>query len=108
MKIVLSENKMLKLITNVIIEGNSFDGNSNHNPYQRKIDSDNVALERLLKLNGVVLTNIENGSDYITYEITSFANLIGKRYCLCRLLKNGEQYGSMYIKPLNIFKIKNY
>lgn len=107
MRIILNENNMLGLLTKVIIEGkNTFDGNSDHNPYAKKLNSDKSSLENLLKNDGYIMTNIENGSDYVVYEVVAFANIIGKRYCICQLIKNGEQYGAIYVKPLNTFKIK--
>ena len=46
--------------------------------------------------------------EYLTYELLSLANAIGKRYCLCQLLKDGEQYGTISTKPMELFKLKNY
>lgn len=107
-KIRLTEEKLLTLVTNLIIEENTFDGNAERNPYAKTIESEKNALENLLKLNGTLMTNIENGKDYLTYEILAIQNLIGKRFCLCQLIKDGEQYGAISIKPFKLFKIKNY
>ena len=52
------------------------------------------------------MLNVENGKEYLTYEIYSLANAIGKRYCLCQLLKDGEQYGAIATKPMALFKPK--
>ena len=54
------------------------------------------------------MINIRNGRDYLVYELLSLANAIGKRYCLCQLLKDGKPYGSVYTKPMHLFKMKNY
>jgi hypothetical protein len=54
------------------------------------------------------MTNIENGKDYIVYEIVSLENLIGKKFCNCRLLKDGNPFGPIYTKPLALFKMKMY
>lgn len=108
MKVIFNENNILNLLTKVIIEGkNTFDGNYDHNPYHKKLDIDKSSLENLLKTDGYVMMSIENGSYYIVYEIVAFANIIGKRYCICQLIKDGKQYGSIYVKPLSVFKIKN-
>jgi len=108
MKIILSEDKFSHLLTEMMIEYNSFDGNSERNPYEKKIESDMNSLEKLLKRDGIIMTNIRNGKDYLIYELISLTNAIGKRYCLCQLIKNGEGYGAIYTKPMHLFKLKNY
>ena len=54
------------------------------------------------------MTNIKNGKTYCVYEITSIANVIGKRFCIIQLMKDGELYGPISVKPLSLFKEKNY
>lgn len=108
MKIFLTEDKLSLLLTNMMLEYNIHDGNANHNPYAKKIEQSDKALENLLRREGQVLLNIENGKEYLCYEITSLANTIGKRYCVCRLIKNNEPYGAIYTKPMAQFKMKTY
>lgn len=107
-KIFLSENKLVNLLTEMMFEYNSYDGNSERNPYAKKIDVSKKSLEKLLSLEGAVMVNIENGKEYLTYELFSLADVTGKRYCLCQLLKDGEQYGQISTKPMELFKLKNY
>ena len=107
-KILLSENKLVNLLTEMMFEYNINDGNADNNPYTKKIDAAKDSLEKLLSLNGTVMLNIENGKEYLTYELCSLADVIGKRYVLCQLLKDGEQYGQVSTKPMELFKLKNY
>ena len=72
------------------------------------IDGDLESLKNLIKRDGVLMTNIKNGKTYCVYEITSIANVIGKRFCIIQLMKDGELYGPISVKPLSLFKEKNY
>lgn len=107
-KIFLNENKLVNLLTEMMFEYNSYDGNADNNPYAKKIKAAKDLLESLLSTDGTIMINIENGKEYLTYELFSLADVIGKRYCLCQLLKDGEQYGSISTKPMDLFKLKNY
>jgi hypothetical protein len=103
MKIILNEKNFLYLIGNVINENLDY-----KHPLKVKVDSAIYSLEKLLEREGVIMTNIENGKDYIVYEIVSLENLIGKKFCNCRLLKDGNPFGPIYTKPLALFKMKMY
>ena len=78
------------------------------NPYTKKIKQGKESLEKLLFRDGTVMINIENGKEYLTYELFSLADVIGKRYVICQLIKDGEQYGQISTKPMELFKLKNY
>lgn len=104
MKIYLNEDKLKNIASFCIIE--ALNNASTNQISNKKIELVDELLEKLLKNNGIVLTNIENGKDYLTYELLSFIDIIGKRCCLCRLIKNGKQYGAIMIKPLDNFKRK--
>lgn len=109
MKIILSENKLQGLLREMLLnEYNSFDGNAYRNPYAKNIQIAKDSLENLLVNDGTIMVDIENGKEYITYELYSLAEVLGKRYCVCKLLKDGEPYGAISIRPLQMFKIKNY
>jgi hypothetical protein len=103
MKIILNEKNFSYLIGNVINENL----HSKH-PLKVKVDNAMCSLEKLLEREGVIMTNIENGKDYVVYEIVSLENLIGKKFCNCRLLKDGKPFGPIYTKPLALFKMKMY
>lgn len=75
MKVVLSENKMASLLFEMINEYNISDGNADYNPYAKKIDSAIDTLEKLINSDGVIMSNIENGKDYIVYEIYSLCSI---------------------------------
>lgn len=108
MKIILNENKFGVLLNEMFSEYNAYDGNAYNNPYTKKINDAKKSLETLLFNSGIVMVNIQNGKEYLIYELKSLVNAIGKRYCLCQLIKDGEQYGTIATKPLDLFKIKNY
>lgn len=105
-KIYLKEEKLNKLFDVLMLESNS--GNSNNYQYTKKAENAKKMLEHLLYNNGVVMINVENNKEYLVYELSSLVNIIGKRYCLCQLIKDNEQYGSVLTKPLCLFKYKNY
>lgn len=107
-KILLSENKLVNLLTEMMFEYNNYDGNADNNPYAKKVKSAKDSLEHLLSRDGIIMINIENGKEYLTYELLSLVNAIGKRYVLCQLIKDGEQYGTISTKPMELFKLKNY
>lgn len=103
MKIILNEEKFSSLLTNFINE----DLNKKH-PIYNKIKSAMTSLENLISRDGVLMVNIDNNKEYVVYEDLTLTNLIGKRYCHCRLLKDGKPYGPIYTKPLDLFKMKMY
>lgn len=115
MKIIVTENQLntliLKEFNNMLPKANDYnpiaDGNVDHNPYKRKLDQGMDHIESFLKNNGTVMTNIDNGKDYITYEIVSFGELMGKRCVICQLIRDNKPYGSIYVKPFVLFKTKN-
>jgi hypothetical protein len=104
MRIILDEERFSKLMVERILEYNIYDGNADHNPYAKKLNTSMEALENLISREGYQMVNIENGKNYLVYEIVSMANIIGVRYCLSRLIKNGEPYGSIYVKPLSLYR----
>lgn len=115
MKILISEQQLNKLIlrefNNVISNQNNYnpiaDGNVEHNPYKRRLDKSMDHIESFLQNNGRIMTNIDNGKDYITYEMAAFGNLMGKRCVICQLIRDNKPYGSIYVKPFVLFKTKN-
>ena len=114
MRIIITEDQMSTLLTEMANDPKvsnrrqNADGNADHNPKQKQIDAAIDSLEKLLDTQGTVMINTKNGKEYLTYEIYSLANTIGKRYCICRLLRDGEPYGTLYTRPLTMFKPKNY
>lgn len=115
MRVTLTENQLKKCIlmefVNQTISGQDnynpiSDGNSEHNPYTKQIKASNELLSRFLHNSGRIMTKMDNGRDYIVYEIHAFANLIGKRYGICQLIKDNEPFGAIYIKPISSFKLK--
>lgn len=109
MKILVNEDKFISLMINEMInEYNISDGNAFHNPYHKKLENRKERLKKLVATNGVVMTSIENGKDYIVYEIYALAELIGARYALCRAIKDNEPKGAVMVKPFESFRIKNY
>lgn len=83
------------------------DGNSKHNPYTKQIEQGIKTLQKFLLSYGRIMTNIDNGKDYIVFEITQLSGLMGKRYAICQLYKNEKPFGPVYSKPFILFKEKN-
>lgn len=103
MKIILSEKKFSSLLNNVLTE-TIFQTH----PLHQRIELSISSLKKLIQMDGIVMVNVENGKEYIVYELVSLANIIGKRFMLCQLYKDGNPYGSIYVKPKELFKMKNY
>ena len=115
MRVILSENQIKKYIFKEFLREAVFkndnynpiaDGNSVHNPYAKQTRQNVQLLHSFLKNNGTVMTNIENGKDYLVYEMAAFANIIGKRFCICQLIKDNDQFGAVYMKPFSLFRLK--
>ena len=111
MKIIITENQFNRLIlkefNNVVNDYNPIaDGNVDHNPYKRQLDKSMDVIESFLQNNGRIMANIDNGKDYIVYEIISFSELMGKRCVICQLIKDNKPFGSIYVKPFVLFRTK--
>ena len=105
MKITLSESKLLPLMLHETInEYNISDGNANHNPYKKKVDAAINSTKKFIQYNGQLMQDISNGKQYMVYEIMAFANITGKRFGVCQLIKDNEPYGSLLFKPMATFK----
>jgi hypothetical protein len=107
MRIIINESQLSTVLTQMSQGVKNADGNLKHNPRAMQIDTAVDSLEKLLLTNGSRMINIMNGKEYVTYELYSLANTIGKRYCICKLIKDGEPYGTLYVRPLVMFKPKN-
>ena len=104
MKITLSEKQLHNVYVAEMLREGAADGNAEHNPYAKQIEQATVALKELVTQYGVVMTNMDNGKFYYVYEIKSLSLSLGKRYCLCILIKDKKPYGGVSTKPLNLFK----
>lgn len=98
MKIILSENKISTLLTTII----------NESSVKSKSEISQELIEKMLERCGVFMINIENNKEYIVFEDVNLTNLIGKRFCICRLIKDKKPFGPIYVRPMDTFKIKNY
>lgn len=75
-----------------------------YNPYSQKIKSSKEAINNLLSNYGKQMINIENGRVYMVYYAKGISDSIGKQYVICRVIdKNNRPFGSVYIKPLELF-----
>lgn len=104
MKIILNEQKFSSLLDTILNESSL----KRDHPLYQKLEMAKNSLKKLIANNGVLMTNIENEKDYLVYEIASLTNEIGKRFCICQLVKDGKARGLISIKPLEIFKLKMY
>ena len=75
-----------------------------YNPYSRRIKSSKDAINNLLSNYGKQMINTENGRVYLVYYAKGISDSIGKQYVICRVIdKNNKPFGSVYIKPLELF-----
>lgn len=100
MNIIIKESKLNILLTEL------FNNNLSNQVVNQKVERDSQLLCNFLKQYGLLMTNIENGKDYLVYELNTLTNMIGKRYGMVQLMKDGEPYQSIYIKPLDLYKRK--
>lgn len=111
-KIYLTESHFTRLLTKALQEEASYynpiaDGNADHNPYKRTIEDVQEYLSSFLKTNGLCMVSLVNGKEYLVYELKDFITIIGKRYCICQLMKDGDLFGPIFIRPFLSFKLKN-
>lgn len=100
MNIIIKESKLNILLTEL------FNNNLSNQVVNQKVERDSQLLCNFLKQYGLLMTNIENGKDYLVYELNTLTNMIGKRYGMVQLMKDGEPYQSIYIKPLDLYRRK--
>lgn len=100
MNIIIKESKLNILLTEL------FNNNLSNKVVNQKAERNSQLLGNFLKQYGILMTNIENGKDYLVYELNTLTNMIGKRYGMVQLIKDGEPYQSIYIKPLDLYKRK--
>lgn len=115
MKIVLTEKQFERFVLSEYAKDmtptdNDYnpiaDGNVEHNPYAKQIKAQNKAIASFLQNNGRLMTNIDNGKDYIAFELTALGELTGKRSVMCQLIKDNKPFGSIYVKPFTLFRYK--
>lgn len=100
MKIILSEKKIVPLMLKEFVNGYS------KTPYFDKISSDIDTLKTIIQQEGKLMINILTNKDYMVYEIKPLMDIIGKRYGICQLIKDGVPSGTIFVKPMVNFKNK--
>jgi hypothetical protein len=100
MKIILSENNLSTFLTAMLNEAD--------NVYTNKIEVSLESLKKLLERSGIIMVDILKGKEYIVYELPNLETMIGKKYVVCRLIKDSKPYGQLMVKPMAEFKYKNY
>lgn len=115
MRVILTEqqfsNYILSELSTALDDSDKYnptaDGNLVHNPYRKQIEINNQVLDKYLHTFGKSMVSIENGREYKVIEISQLADLTGKRFCICQLIKDKKPYGAIYIKPFFSFRVKN-
>ena len=69
----------LKLVNEEVVA----DGNSEHNPFEKRWKAERDALKNFLKNFGQIMTSKENGKQYKVFQDQGISNLIGYNYGLC-------------------------
>lgn len=100
MKIKLNESQFDKLMLTEL------GGTMVSNSYNNRIETAQETLETFLYNNGVMMTNMENQNEYLVFELESLTGLIGRRYGLVQLVKDGQPYDTIYIKPIELYRRK--
>ena len=103
MKIKLTESQFDRLILYELAD--TYD-NAKYVSYVNRVDSANKSLETFLYNNGAIMVNIKNGKEYLVFELEALTNLFGRRYGLVQLVKDGEPYDTIYIKPIELYRRK--
>ena len=77
-----------------------------NNPYDAKIKHDRKLLKSFLMNNGKYMINTENGKDYMVYTDATLTDTLGVSFAICASVydRTGKLSGTVYIKPLSIFK----
>lgn len=95
MRVFLNEEQIAQIILET----------STYNVYASQINDAKEKLNNYLSNYGEVMFNIENEKLYNVITLPNLSNAIGKQYCICRAInKENNSYGSIYVKPLKIFK----
>ena len=100
MRIRLTESQFDKLMLNEL------SASMVNNSYSNRIETAKETLESFLYNNGVKMVNIENQNEYLVFELESLTGLTGRRYGLVQLLKDGQPYDTIYVKPIELYKRK--
>lgn len=76
------------------------DGNSEHNPYEKRWKAERKALKNFICNFGKVMTSRENGKQYKVYYDKVLSQLIGYNYCICL------QWDPIQLKPSSTLYIR--
>jgi len=76
------------------------DGNSEHNPYEKRWKAERKALKNFICNFGKVMTSRENGKQYKVYYDKVLSQLIGFNYCICL------QWDPIQLKPSSTLYIR--
>ena len=76
------------------------DGNSEHNPYEKRWRAERKALKNFICNFGKIMTSRENGKQYKVYYDKVLSQLIGYNYCICL------QWDPIQLKPSSTLYIR--
>lgn len=84
------------------------DGNSEHNPYEKRWKAERKALKDFICNFGKIMTSRENGKQYKVYYDKVLSQLIGFNYCICLQWDPIQMKPSstLYIRALDKFTTK--
>jgi hypothetical protein len=102
-KILLTENQLVSLLLETSLE------KAFGKVYASKISKDKDIIWNLLEYNGKLMVANDNDKIYDIYYLSGLSNALGRDYVMCRLydIEKGKNYGSTYVKPLNLFRDYN-
>jgi len=93
-------NESVKKYLTLLKEEVVADGNSEHNPYEKRWDTERKALKDFVSNYGKLMQSKENGKLYKCYYDKVISQLIGYNYCIC------IQWDSVEMKPKSVLYIR--
>jgi predicted DNA binding protein len=109
MRIIIEHNSFDRVLNAIISEeiggeiNNSPSNKTLYRAYYDKIEATQEQINNIVS-NGKKMMNIHNGKTYMVYYDSALSNASGKSVGICRLLRNNETYGSVYVRPMSLFK----
>lgn len=102
-KILITESQLANLLLEKSLEKTFGE------VYSSKISKDKDTLWDLLEYSGKLMIANDNDKVYDIYYLSGLSKALGRDYVMCRLydVMDGKNYGSTYVKPLNLFREYN-
>ena len=86
------------------------DGNADHNIYAKRWKLEREKLKKFIINNGILMTSMENGKTYMTFQLDELAGLTGGLYCLCLEYDPGtmDVGTTIYVRAVDKFTLRMF